>query len=190
MISISETDKDVINRLLTCGVSRILARHAIVVLHHYRNTSKEDIPGDVLFCGCLLYAQKQCNHPSDSSFLCSYSKQVRETDVIGFELALVQVVRQNVLLVEACLRPTLHELLLSKSICGPDRKRLIQISLHFINELYKTRWCLLPQVAARGALRLACEKCNIALLQLPASFTDRSVDDVVTYLRSCFECHG
>ncbi|ORC85574.1 uncharacterized protein TM35_000341860 [Trypanosoma theileri] len=182
----TETDKIAIDRLLTCGLPRTLARHAIIVLHCFRTFSKEDVPIDVLVGGCVLYSLKQRQCPSATKVIKKCLERVKESDIVGFELLLVQIVRENILLVEACLRCVFQEILLINPSLGFNRERTIQICLHLICNLYETRWCLFPESAARGALIVACEKCKAGPLKLSKSFEEPMVTRIADYLRKTF----
>ncbi|KAH9578126.1 hypothetical protein LSM04_005496 [Trypanosoma melophagium] len=182
----TETDRAAINRLLTCGLSRTLARHAIIVLHCFRTFSKEDVPIDVLVGGCVLYALKQRQCPSATKIFRQCLERARKSDIVGFELVLVQIVRENILLVEACLRCVFQEILLGNPSIGFERERTIQVCLHLICNLYETRWCLFPESAARGALVVACEKCKVGPLKLPKTFEEPLVTRIADYLRKTF----
>ncbi|KAF8288094.1 hypothetical protein TcBrA4_0012760 [Trypanosoma cruzi] len=184
--SISEKDKNAITRLLSSDLSRTVARHAIIVLHYFRTISDEDLPIDVLLGGCVLYAVKQRQASNVNYFLRECLERVKESDIVGFELLLVQVVRHNVLLIETCLRSVFHEVLLENPVAGLDRERTIKVCLHLISFLYRTSWCLFPESAARGAFLVASEKCEVKLGKLSSAFDGPMVKHIAKYLRDQF----
>ncbi|RNF17899.1 uncharacterized protein Tco025E_04666 [Trypanosoma conorhini] len=183
LVSISETDGGAITRLLSSNLPRTVARHAIIVLHYFRTISDEELPIDVLLGGCVLYAVKQRQYPDAAEFLSQCLERAKESDIVGFELLLVQLVRHNVLLIETCLRSVFHEVLLDNPVAGCDRERTIKVCLHIISLLYKTRWCLFPETAARAAFLVACEKCDVKLRKLPCAFGTPMATEIAEYLR-------
>ncbi|KEG12675.1 hypothetical protein DQ04_01521020 [Trypanosoma grayi] len=184
---INEGDLDAITRIFSLGLPRTLARHAVIVLHYFRSVSDEVIPIDVFVAGCVLYALKQRQCPNGNHAVKRCLARAKESDIVGFELVLVQVIRRNVVLVEACLRSVFHDFLLVNPTARFDRERLIQVCLHLISVLYNTKWCLFPESAARGALVVACEKCDLDVRKLPPKFEEQTVTQISEYLR-CSSC--
>nr|CCC93949.1 conserved hypothetical protein [Trypanosoma congolense IL3000] len=186
MLLVDDDDKEIIDRLLASKLPRSLSRHAIIVLHCFRTVCKVKFHPSVLFYSCLSYSLKWRVYADGEGLLAKYSHEVDINDITACEMLLHEVVRQNVLLIEACLRSVLFEISQLGTIFRSDRERVIQMCLHLSSELYKTRWCLLPETSARGILLLALEKCNVDVNDLPSTFKQPMVIDIVQYLRVRF----
>ncbi|CBH15928.1 hypothetical protein, conserved [Trypanosoma brucei gambiense DAL972] len=182
---ISDDDKEVIDRLFASDVPQSLSRHAVLILHYHRTVFGSMVPSNVLLAGCLLYSCKWLSYPSGNSFLKNYFQGMKTSDIVGLEMVLHGTVRQNFMLVEACLRSEMSEIVRLNDV-PHNRERIVLVCLNLVRALYRTRWCLLPETAARGALLVACEMCDVHLKSLPESFNTTMVTRAVDYLRSVF----
>lgn len=183
MCSHSVTPDEVIVLLQASSLPLTVKRHATVAYQILRRTGRSSqFHERAVACACLLFALKERNCTHLANQLGSFRPGEAEAEIVAVELFLAQVIREPILLVEACVRVHLKHLLALNVALHGSREDIARVTLALMEQVYGSDLCLFPDTAAAAALLTACELLELGTPLLPPSFASRNTTVVKEWL--------